>query len=61
MNILAIGSKVKCVGVKFSGGYNKYFVQSFKVENVSQVPGWRIHSLCTHMFAISSHKLGLSW
>ena len=61
MNILAIGSKVKCVGVKFSGGYNKYFVQSFKVENVNIMRGWRTSVLCTHMFAISSHKLGLSW
>lgn len=61
MEILAIGSQVKCTGVKFSGRFNKHFVQAFKVENVSQMSGWRTHSLCTHMFAISSHKLGLFW
>ena len=61
MNILKIGSKVECTGVKISGGFNKYFVQCFKVENVNAIRGWRTNVYCTHMFAIASHKFGLFW
>ena len=40
MNILKIGSKVECTGVKISGGFNKYFVQCFKVENVNAIQSY---------------------
>ena len=61
MSILKIGSKVECTGVKFSGRFNKHFSQSFKVLEVNKMRGWRTHALCTNMFAIASHKLGISW
>jgi len=61
MNILKIGSKVECTGVKFSGRFNKHFSQSFKVLNVNAIRGWRTNVYCTNMFAIASHKLGVSW
>ena len=61
MNILKIGSKVECTGVKFSGRFNKHFSQSFKVLNVNAIRGWRTNVYCTNMFAIASHKLGVFW
>lgn len=61
MNILKIGSKVECTGVKFSGRFNKHFAQIFRVEDVNLIGGWRTHSLCKNMFAIASHKLGVFW
>ncbi len=61
MNILKIGSKVECTGVKFSGRSNKHFSQSFKVLNVNAIRGWRTNVYCTNMFAIASHKLGVFW
>lgn len=57
MNILSIGSKVKCNGVKF----NKQFVQCFSVEDLTALSGWRTHAYCKNMYAIASHKLGVFW
>ena len=61
MNILKIGSKVECTGVKFSGRFNKHFSQCFKVLDVSKIGGWQTHAYCKNMFAIASHKLGVFW
>lgn len=61
MNILKIGSKVECTGIKLSGRFDKLFSQSFRVLDVNAIGGWRTHSLCRHMFAISSHRIGRFW
>ncbi len=61
MSILKIGSKVECTGVRFYGRFYKHFAQAFFVENVNALRGWRTHANCKHMFAISSHKLGVFW
>lgn len=60
MNILKIGSSVKCTGVKFSPRLGA-FSQSFLVDDVLAMRGWRTNIYCKNMFAIASHKLGVFW
>ena len=60
MNIVKIGSKVEDKGVEFSPRLG-CLSQSFKVLDVNALRGWRVSVLSTHMFAIASHRFGLSW
>ena len=60
MNIIKIGSTVKCTGIKFSARLG-CLSQSFSVDNVNAIRGWRTNIYCKNMFAIASHKLGVFW
>lgn len=61
MNIKKIGSQVTLVDTRYSGRFNKSFVQVFRVLDVNKLKGWKTHSFCAHMFATSSHLLGVYW
>ena len=62
MKISKIGSQVKLQETKFRARKGDcFFAQVFKVVDASKLSGWKTHSLCTNMFAMSSKKLGLFW